>query len=162
MLDREGNRVAEWERLYVEGYVITIVTYLKSLYTYLRTGDSQYLKLDKLGRYNMYKVLTMLMLYLAITGLYKLGVDKKDDKDDDDNVIPEYRLIKNFKYASFGLFTIPAALNLFDRPWAAASMAKRMFQNQYGQMKLDNMVNIVPIYKPTIEPLLEPFVNEEK
>jgi hypothetical protein len=161
VLDREGNRVAEWERLYVEGYVTTIVTYLKSLYTYLRTGDKQYLKLDKLGQYNMYKVLTMLLLYLFITGLYKLGVDEKDDKDDDDDPIPEYRLIKNFKYAAFGLFTIPAALNLFERPWAAASMAKRMFQNQYGQMKLDNMVNIIPVYKSTIEPITEVIKNDD-
>lgn len=162
VLDAQGNRVAEWERLYVEGYITTIVRYLKSLYTYLRTGDKEYLKLDKLGQYNMVKVTTMLLTYLFLMGLFKLLVDQKNDPDDDDDPIPEIRLIKNFKYAAFGLFTIPSILAVMERPWAAASMAKRMFQDEYGQMKLDNMVNIIPVYKSTVVPVTEMFDNENE
>jgi hypothetical protein len=40
-------------------------------------------------------------------------------------------------------------------------MAKRMFQNQYGQMKLDNMVNIIPVYKSTIEPITEVIKSDD-
>jgi hypothetical protein len=156
VLDENGEKVAEWERLFVEGYVITIVNYIKSLYTYLRTGDKEYLKLDKLGRYNMTKVATMLSMYLILILLYKGLVDERGDKDDDDDPIREYRLIQNFKYATTGLFTAPQLLEIIDDPWPVLSMIKRLYQDRYGNIKLENAVNVLP-GATTVETLIEPF-----
>jgi hypothetical protein len=148
LVDKDGIEVAEWEKLLVEGYVTTLVHGMSALTVALKTGDFEQINWERLPAYrkrNYVKLIVMAGLSIMSMYIYNALVDGLKDDDDDDKVISEYRIVKNFKYALVGLWVFPNMISMIDSPWAAFGMIRRAFYDKYGNHKWEYLMSILPL-----------------
>lgn len=147
--------VAEWERIYVEGYVTTLFNSLTQL---VRTGKFQKLKEHEKANYR--KLIARAAIFLAMYMLYNGLVDKEDDKDDDDNPIPDWRLIKNFRYIAGSIFILPQVIEAVKQPSAFINMVTRVPEKLLKTKNIEN-IKANTFIPSSVTSLTEPFEEEE-
>ena len=137
--DKNGNLLPKWEKMFVEGYMTTIA---KMVVNSFRKGDiSEFKNMDGYQKKNLAKGITSLSLFLLMTFLYGALVD---DDDDDNKLLPNWRLIKNIKYATQSLLVLPAMFELVKDPFAALGIISRGLTDRYGKFDSENLVNFIP------------------
>jgi len=168
--DKNGEYVAEWQRLWVEGYTTMIFRKTGELINAVRTKDFEKFKTwNDTDKYNLYKTLAMVSVFVIGTLLYNGLVDRKGDDDDKKmlgfipklNLIPEYRLLMNWRFSTNGIFITPSVIEMLDSPWVVIDLVNRAFFTRYGELKLSNAVNLIPM-KRSVESTIEPItgINE--
>jgi len=153
--DAHGKPMAEWERLYMEGWVRTAtrmigdVVKTRSLDNFKNMSESE--------KYNWLRIASKTLMVLGVSMLYNMSV--KDDDDDKTGFVPDWRILRNIKYSYAGVFALFDS-GIISSPFAIISVFKRILTNPIGEFEVENIQRFAPGYT-TIETLYEPIKNEE-
>lgn len=144
--DDAGNFIPKWQRLFVEGYMRTVTRHFG---LFLRTGKVDYKNWNQTEKANWVKFGTNLALFTTLFLLYKGLVD---DQDDDEKPIPNWRLIRNARYAYESLLVLPTLIRLINEPFAAFYIMKDMIFDRFGRLSIKNFPG-----RGTIQAIKEPL-----
>lgn len=125
----DGTFVPKWERLFVEGYVNTVI---RSAGMVMKSGFGVIKRLEPHEKRNLVKAGMNVAMYVGLLLMYNLLV--KTDMDDDEEVgfIPEWRIIKNFKYALDSIFSLFIIYDMVSKPFAMIDILSGMWGEVIG------------------------------
>ena len=147
--------VAEWERRYIEGYLTTMLVDLKTI---AMTGSIEHLmKIKPHQKENYARLLSRIAMFAVMYALYNGFVDRDKDKEDDDNLIMENRLVKNWSYMMHSIFVLPQLWESVRNPSAFLDILTRWFQIWGKKWHNIDAKDIVPT---SAWSLYEPFSDE--
>ena len=125
--DANGHYYAEWEKLMVEGYTRTIFNYIRdSVYNKRLTKWNE---LDNVEKYNIAHSAVNLSMYTSLFAMYNLLVSTKDQ----DKVIPNWRINRNFMYAFKSLLVAPLMYDFITKPFATVEILTNIWSKPFGQ-----------------------------
>lgn len=150
----DGQMVAHWERVFVEGYMRTMLRMTNE--TMKTRSVANWANMETHEKYNMAKMAVMVGMFLTTYLVYN-GLVNEDD-DDEYGLISDYRFVRNLKYAYSSIFAMPEMFKAFDAPFAIVGFLKRAFFGHFGDIQLKNMLHLLPLYS-SYETVAEPFDN---
>jgi len=145
--DENGELGARWERIMTEGYMTTVFEYIRD--SVLDKRMIKWGELDDVKKYNIIKASVNLAAYTMMFAAYNLLVS---DKDDDDKPIPDWRIIRNFKYAYQSLLILPMIIEAIEKPFATVSILTSFWNNPFGEASIEKL----PIVRQAMT-VVEPF-----
>jgi hypothetical protein len=129
--DINGQYIGRWERLYIEGYVATMSRMLTNIFT---TGKfKRWSDLNKTEQINLIKAITIAVEFAGVMLMY--GALVQDDKNKN-KPIPNWRIIRNVKYAMYSLLVLPTMIEWFRNPFAMVDILSGMFIDPWGNFKI--------------------------
>ena len=118
--DINGNFIPYWQREWTEGYMTTV---MRMTFDLIRHGDvKQFKNMNQSEKLNWIKYGSIVMTFLSSWLLYGLVV--KED-DDDKGLIPEWRLMRNFRYSYGSLMVLSTVYEKLNSPFAVVGIVKR-------------------------------------
>ena len=150
--DSEGKPICKMEKLFVEGYVVSLLKGAKMLYdarslNFIKTFEDMKKNEPekyKVMQYNLIKVGTMVATYTALSLLYTGLVDEKEDKATRGNPIPGTRLTRNVKYAYMSIFASQHLLGVANGLYPGLGILNKGIQDKYGNYKMRYLLNLLP------------------
>ena len=137
--DENGLLVAKWERLFVEGYINTVI---RSIGLVVKAQSFSVLKnLLPHEKRNLAKASVNVAMYVSLLLMYNLIVKTDMDDDEEAGFVPEWRIIKNFKYSLDSIFAIFIIHDMVTKPFAMVDILGNMlreFVNLFTKGKLNN------------------------
>ena len=160
--NKEGELVPQWERMMVEGYVNTIIRNI--VLTVKSRSIKNWKNLNYMEKRNLTKAGANVAMFTVMMLMYNLLVIEDEDDPDELGVIPDWRILRNIKYAAQSIFIFPILLEFISRPFAMvdiiASLWIGIFENIFN-VKLENIGSTYP-GKSQIYTVGEPFGLKKK
>ena len=126
--DENGEVMVGWERQFVEGYLRTMARYVNI--TWKTKSLKHFLNMTPVEKRNFAKLGTTIGLYFAMYLLYTVLVDKDDD---DDKPIPNWRLVRNMRYAYQSLLVLPTLSRTVNEPFAVFYILRNWLFNRNNE-----------------------------
>jgi len=152
--DENGEWTAQWERVMVDGTVSTVYGYIRDSILAKKPLSLKNLSASK--KYAMTKATMNLAMYTFMYFLFAQLVDQGEDEDKD-KPIPNWRIVKNFRYAYQSLLVWPMMIEGVTRPFPAVDILAGFWQDMFGNFKLKN----APFANQGYD-LIEPLIDEQE
>jgi hypothetical protein len=147
----DGSTMAEWERVYIQGWVNTFVGF--AIDTYKNKNLESWSKLNSTQKANMYKMMAIITLSSIMLMINKFGIDEEDKEK------------KNLAYysAKYATMALNSSLffgeltKVFTNPFALPNIIARWVKSfGDGNMTIDDLETIFPASKSVTY-----FTNDE-
>jgi hypothetical protein len=163
--DEEGNTVAKWKRVYMEGYFRTMMNAGRDLFVKdQKVFSKEYWTQSPHKARNLARFMTTWLVWMASMLLWSLLTGDKDD----DKPILRTRLVKNFFYASDSILVIPTLLRMIgkDSTFAAFSIMNRfiegIFEMNFKKIRASLPLNSLVSTSQDIKTMVDYYGEEEK
>ena len=146
--DKDGKKMAAWERRFVEGQLSTVVEAIRKIRQY---GTVQGFKeLNGTQKQNLARITAKIAVFMALYILFN-GLVRSDDDDDpnDMGVLDDKRAYRNVKYVYQEFFLMSPEVwgKMGAQPFAVTNLVNRLFDQQYGGSAVDRVAKtMVPGY----------------